>query len=368
MLYSPIHEHEYMLFNHIRKDVLIVALVKYICDLSGDLQLTAYTKIINFLIKNNIINKNICNETYNTIKDGIQQNLILLFNNYIKSIPDYDIDIILPKLPKSSYNNLIIKDKIGAGSESIVYKVKHCLDKNMYAMKITEYEFLSKWDIEISILSKLTHDNIVRYYNSWIDLDFRNKKDKKYLYTLTELCDDTLYNYMKENEFTYEQKINILIQILSGLEFLHKNNIIHRDIKLSNILVKKKDNTLCIKISDFGCSKIMDGEILTPIPSENDLGTFFYISPELLNNCEYDETTDVYSFGILLYVFMSNFKTQSEEINKLQNFTKSEISIPDTNNKELIIDIIKKCTTKNKEERPSVRKIIETLSSFISVV
>ena len=384
---SDHQEHEYMMLDHIRKDVLIVALVKYICDLNNDSYSGTFKKIIDFLIKHNLVHKNICRDKYENIRRTVQDNLMLLFSDSMifkfNKKSHIDNPLALPSLPKAAYNNLLIDKVLGSGSESTVYKVRHTLDKNFYALKMTEYDYLSKWNIEISILSQLTHKNIVRYYNSWIDLDFRNKSDKSYLYTQIEICDMNLYDYCKTNDLSLKQKINIIMQIVTGVRFLHEHNIIHRDLKLSNMLIKGIEDPV-IKISDFGCSKIFDSNIIDKtlsndkvieskrftfsdtLSSEDDLGTYFYISPELLNREQYDQSTDIYSLGIVIFIILNNYLTCHEEALHLTNLDENNVILEIEDPEKLWKNLIQKCICKDKINRPDIIYIEKYIQTYIN--
>ena len=84
------------------------------------------------------------------------------------------------------------------------------------------------------------------------------------------------------------------IQICYALEYLHKNNIIHRDIKTCNILVSHNNY---IKVGDFGVSKILKkGKLASTV-----IGTPVYMSPEIINSNLYDHKIDIWSLGCVLY-------------------------------------------------------------------
>ena len=96
--------------------------------------------------------------------------------------------------------------------------------------------------------------------------------------------------------FPQSQYSTVLNQIISGIDFLHSNSIIHRDIKLENILYNEEKGT--INIIDFGLSKVL-------FPSETTsecCGTVSYSAPEIIEGKPYTKTVDILSFGILAYI------------------------------------------------------------------
>lgn len=364
-----INEQEFGMVDKVRKDLLIVVLIKFICDYCISSSIDMYGNVIKVLIRLNLLHKIILDIKYNHIKEILYSNLNTLFNTLSKepiNKKTLDCSIIsLPNLPKKIYKNLLIEKQIGEGGESEVYLVRHITDKQVYALKVSEYRATSKWNTELSIISKLNHINIIRYYTSWIDFDFRNKNSKSYLYTQVELCDVTLSEYLFTENPSFDIKINIIKQIIDGLLYLHTNNVIHRDIKCENILIKKLIDTIQVKISDFGSSKILSTKDLhTTLPSDNDLGTHFYVSPELIKNEDYNNKTDIYSFGIVMYVILSNFKTKMEEILCLEKLTHNNVILPEIQNRDFFINLIKTCIHPNQNERPDTENIKSLLENL----
>ena len=109
----------------------------------------------------------------------------------------------------------------------------------------------------------------------------------------------TLYNYIKSNPKLSEQEIFIFFeQIYKGLSSLHAMGIMHRDIKPDNILVHKAENNVNIKICDFGLAEFFSGGR----KAYQKCGTPGFMAPEILNSLPYNETVDVYSLGVILYI------------------------------------------------------------------
>jgi len=141
---------------------------------------------------------------------------------------------------------------------------------------------------EISILKGCHHENIVQYYGSYF-------KDDS-LWLIMEHCAGgsviDLIRYIGE-PFTNEYLIaSILFGALKGLEYLHKNKKIHRDIKAGNILIDHLGN---VKIADFGVS----AELLNTFSDKDTvIGTPFWMSPEVISKSKYNKKTDIWSLGI----------------------------------------------------------------------
>ena len=191
----------------------------------------------------------------------------------------------------------IIKE-LGKGSYGTVYTVKSLINSNIYVMKKMELNHLNPRQQvecyrEVSILKKVSHKNIIKYYSSFLE--------KNILYIIMEYAElgdlySLIKHYKKHSKFFSELDLwKISSEILSGLDYLHTHNIIHRDIKCLNLFITKD---LHIKIGDLGVSAFSSG-------GENfhytRVGTPLYISPELVKQKPYDYKTDIWSFGCSLY-------------------------------------------------------------------
>ena len=191
-----------------------------------------------------------------------------------------------------------ILKELGKGSYGTVYTVKSKLNSNIYVMKKMELNYLQAHQQqecyrEVSILKKVSHQNIIKYYSSFLENEI--------LYIIMEYAElGDLYSlikyYKKHSKFFDEIDLwKIASEILSGLDYLHSKNIIHRDIKCLNLFITKDNH---IKIGDLGVSTIISG---IDNLHYTRVGTPLYISPELVKQKPYDYKTDIWSFGCSLY-------------------------------------------------------------------
>ena len=190
-----------------------------------------------------------------------------------------------------------IVKQLGKGSYGTVYVVTSKLDKNTYVMKKMELNHLKESQQkecyrEVSILRKVSHPNIIRYYSSFLE-----NESLCIIMEYAELGDlYTLIKHYKRHKKFFDENIlwRIAFEVLNGLEYLHTNNIIHRDIKCLNLFLSKDHH---VKIGDLGVSTIasLGGMHCTRV------GTPLYLSPELIKQIPYDFKTDIWSFGCSLY-------------------------------------------------------------------
>jgi len=272
-----------------KMSLLIVVLLQMIFSNNN----TKLLKIYNFLNKKNILDLEVTNTNYgeirkslstliNSINKNTDKNDLNEENNNTDLVINTNVIISNNKNNFNKYRSNFNQIKLlGQGAYGSVYKVFHKFEKKFYAIKkifITKDIINDNYDIfkEIQIYSDLNHENIVRYYSSWIDIDFESIIDYNnsinsddfnkinylcpILFIQMELCDFTLKEYILSysEDDLYCNKINIIKQICKGLEYIKSKNIIHRDIKPDNIFLIKDiyhDNEYLIKLGDFGLCK-----------------------------------------------------------------------------------------------------------------
>ena len=177
-----------------------------------------------------------------------------------------------------------------------------------YAVKELNLEILSKKvnnlenaiKIELDLLERITHPNIVKYYGSFFK--------SHYLYIILEYCSGgsvlKMLKIIKGNEDIIRQ---YTFQILEGLEYLHANNIIHRDIKCANILIGK--NGTC-KLTDFGGAKMMKEGISVLTTMQ---GTPNWMAPEIIKGLGGSRFSDIWSVGCTVLEMYQGFPPYSDK-------------------------------------------------------
>ena len=225
---------------------------------------------------------------------------------------------------------------IGKGSFGEVYKVSK--DDKFYALKMYKIsnemnnsnslskkeknENLKSIENEIKILSQLNNPFIVKLYEVFsinLNEEVYNIKDEnndeQIICLILELCEngdlnDKIKEKKQKNEtFAEKEILHYFYEILQGLYYLHKNRVLHRDLKTLNIFLTKDNH---IKIGDFGVSKKL---INNNIYAYTFVGTPYYLSPEICQNKAYDEKSDVWSLGVIIYELITlnkPFDSQSQ--------------------------------------------------------
>ncbi len=149
---------------------------------------------------------------------------------------------------------------------------------------------------EIRIMKLCKHKNIVQLIDVF--------EDKESIYIVMEyLSGGDLYaRYCsKEYHFKEERVRTIFKQILDAVRYMQELGIIHRDLKLENILFENEIEDSNIKIADFGLSALQG-----PFQDATDvLGTLHYVAPEVLANKPYDYSVDLWSLGVILFVLVT---------------------------------------------------------------
>jgi serine/threonine protein kinase len=210
---------------------------------------------------------------------------------------------------KERYQYNPVTDLLGKGGFARVYKahdtnldidvaVKIFNATEANAGKYTVYE-------EIKRGIKLNHPNVLRYFDAAI-LEHTNSLGEQEVIQIgiMELANA---GDLKQFSRLYPGSpvlVQLLKEVLSGLDYLHQRGLIHRDLKPQNILLSEQDGIVVAKISDFGISKAMDGG---GISSSKAIGTIEYMAPEQFNpqkygmNGEIRTNMDLWSFGVMLY-------------------------------------------------------------------
>jgi len=170
-------------------------------------------------------------------------------------------------------------------------------------------------------MTKIRHDNIL-FCKAVFETD-------QQIYLVLELVKGgELYDrIVEEGEFSEDEAKEIVYQILSAVEYLHKNQIAHRDLKPENILCSTRSSGTgfrqeSIKVADFGLSKMFDRELLL-----SQCGSPTYVAPEVLLAIPYDQSVDMWAIGVITYVMLTGCFPFFEEGNNYKALYQKIINI-----------------------------------------
>lgn len=146
---------------------------------------------------------------------------------------------------------------------------------------------------EVGLLQGLKHENVISYYDVYEDVHF--------LYVVMELCSggEVFAKIIELKRFREQDAAVLGRQMCSAIDYIHKLNIMHRDIKAENFMLADKTPTSAVKMIDFGMAcKFTKGQVFTEL-----CGSPHYLAPELIGQ-KYGHLVDCWAYGILLYLIM----------------------------------------------------------------
>eukprot|EP00056_Hartaetosiga_gracilis_P000502 m.38659 g.38659 ORF g.38659 m.38659 type:complete len:439 (+) comp10233_c0_seq3:78-1394(+) len=188
--------------------------------------------------------------------------------------------------------------EIGKGSFGTVILTRCNKDKKKYVVKRIDLSQASKKERknamqEADLLSNLDHPNIVAHRESFLSANF--------LYIVMQYCEGgdlhkRIRKQFKQRRYFHEtQVMGWFVQVSLAIQYLHSQNILHRDLKTQNIFLSKRD---VVKVGDLGIARVLD--------SDDDMattltGTPYYMSPELFSKIPYNSKSDVWSLGCCMF-------------------------------------------------------------------
>ncbi|KRX03158.1 Protein kinase-like domain [Pseudocohnilembus persalinus] len=254
------------------------------------------------------------------------------------------------------------QEKLGSGSFSTVYKVQRKDTNGYFAAKVyykTKLydshhieKFIAMMKNEYAVLKKMEHPNIVKVHELF-------QEKELIIYVMDYVQHGEIYQELKKiKNFQEKDSAFIIKQLADALHVLHIENIVHRDLKLENIIVKNPENYE-IKLIDFGFSEKINRQKLV-----SRAGTPGFLPPELFKLAPYTEKGDIFSIGVILYCLLvgtTPFKGETYK-NVLENNKACKVNFQHEKLKHVSIECIecmKKLLTPNPEERYTAQEIID---------
>jgi NIMA (never in mitosis gene a)-related kinase len=208
---------------------------------------------------------------------------------------------------------------------------------------------------EAEVLHQMNHSNITSYIESFVE----NSK----LYIVMEHADGgdlsgAIQKKKADNSFWQEDEVmRIFVQICLALKHVHSANILHRDLKSQNIFLTQKG---MVKLGDFGIAKVLDA---SEDQARTQIGTPYYLSPEICESKPYGRKSDVWSLGVVLYELLAlEMPFQASSLPALVHrictvepaYTKLEPRYS-----QPLLSLCKKMLMKNPDLRPSLAEIVK---------
>jgi serine/threonine protein kinase/ABC-type branched-subunit amino acid transport system substrate-binding protein len=253
-----------------------------------------------------------------------------------------------------NYESLTVGSKIGVGTFgdvfSAIYNGEKVAVKKFLKQKVTD-NVLLELRTESAILCELQHPNILRFIGMCI-------KPPNLCLVAEFLERGSLSNilYNNDNHMNWDHKKGIAQDIATGLAYLHKNSIIHRDVKSSNMLVAADWK---VKIADFGFSRVKaDNQTMTQC------GTVAWTAPEIFEGSHYTEKADVFSYAVILWELVFRKKPwegvhSMKVIQMVGSGKRLSLNNVPTDAPQDFVDLIKLCWSHEPSQRPSFPQIIE---------
>ena len=213
----------------------------------------------------------------------------------------------MSNLTGQSFGRYHILEQLGEGGMAVVYKAYDTRLETEVAVKVIRTERLApeileqslkRFEREAKALAKLTHPNIVKV------TDYGEHQGQPYL-VMPYLPGGTLKESLKTGQIPWQDAVQLLLPIAGALEYAHEQNLIHRDVKPSNILLTVKGQPM---LTDFGIAKVFDLDVTAELTGTGMvIGTPEYMAPEQWMG-KVSAQTDIYSLGIVFYELVAGRK------------------------------------------------------------
>ena len=195
-----------------------------------------------------------------------------------------------------------LTEKIGEGGMAEVYKGYQRSLNRYVAIKVLrgelarDQEFVTRFQREALAVAKLNHPNILHVYDAGV-------MDGVYYIAMDYVEGGSLKELIQRGPLGIEQAVSLTIQLADALDYAHRHDLIHRDVKPSNVLMTSDGRPL---LTDFGIAKVLHADShLTRTGTA--IGTPEYMAPEQLQGQQVDGRADIYALGVVLFEMLAGW-------------------------------------------------------------
>ncbi|XVE67212.1 hypothetical protein DITRI_Ditri08aG0142000 [Diplodiscus trichospermus] len=258
--------------------------------------------------------------------------------------------------------HLKFENKVASGSYGDLYKGTYCSQE--VAIKVLKPERINtdmqkEFAQEVYIMRKVRHKNVVQFIGACT-------KPPSLCIVTEFMSGGSVYDYLHKQKgvFKLPSLLKVAIDVSKGMNYLHQNNIIHRDLKAANLLM---DENEVVKVADFGVARVKaQSGVMTA-----ETGTYRWMAPEVIEHKPYDHKADVFSFGIVLWELLTG-KLPYEYLTPLQaavGVVQKGLrpTIPKHTNPKLT-ELLERCWQQDPTLRPDFSEIIEILQQITKEV
>ncbi|KAL5574779.1 hypothetical protein UlMin_016478 [Ulmus minor] len=249
-------------------------------------------------------------------------------------------------------SQLFIGNKFASGAHSRIYRGIYKQRAVAETRSLLEQQFKS----EVAFLSRLFHPNIVQFIAAC-------KKPPVYCIITEYMSQGTLRMYLNKKEpysLSTETILRLALDISRGMEYLHSQGVIHRDLKSNNLLL---NDEMRVKVADFGtsCLETQCRE------TKGNMGTYRWMAPEMIKEKPYTRKVDVYSFGIVLWELTTAllpFQGMTPVQAAFAVAEKNERPPLPASCQPALAHLIKRCWAANPSKRPDFSDIVSVLEKY----